>query len=104
MAKKKLFRFADIKTMSCVFEPTMDDCRENNYRLKNKWRTDFFKNDNPVILELGCGKGEYSVGLRQKYPAKNYIGIDIKGARIWYGAKTATDEQLLNIAFIRTKV
>ena len=102
--KKKLLRFADIKTMPCVFEPTMDDCREKNYHLKGKWRTDYFKNDNPLILELGCGKGEYSVGLGKKYPARNYIGLDIKGARIWYGAKTVTDENLPNIAFLRTRI
>jgi len=101
--KRKLARFADIKTMPCVFEPTMQDV-ENNYRLKGKWHSDYFKNTNPIILELGCGKGEYSVGLGKKYPDKNYIGLDIKGARIWYGAKTATDNQMDNIAFIRTRI
>ncbi|MBI3133918.1 MAG: tRNA (guanosine(46)-N7)-methyltransferase TrmB [Bacteroidetes bacterium] len=102
--KKKLFRFADIKIMPCVFEPTMDDCKSKNYALKGNWRSTYFKNDNPLILELGCGKGEYSVGLGKKYPDKNYLGIDIKGARIWYGAKTVMDEKLPNIAFLRTRI
>jgi tRNA (guanine-N7-)-methyltransferase len=103
-AKKKLFRFEDMKVMSCVFEPTMADCESLNYKLKGKWRSDYFKNNNPIILELGCGKGEYSVGLGKKYPEKNYIGIDIKGARMWYGAKTVIDENLPNIAFLRTRI
>lgn len=90
--------------MPCVFEPTMDDCKNKNYRLKGNWRSIYFKNDNPLILELGCGKGEYSVGLGKKYPDKNYIGVDIKGARIWYGAKSVMDEKLPNIAFLRTRI
>lgn len=90
--------------MPCVFEPTMDDCKSKNYALKGNWRSTYFKNDNPLILELGCGKGEYSVGLGKKYPDKNYLGIDIKGARIWYGAKTVMDEKLPNIAFLRTRI
>src|SRR5688572_21491064 len=103
-AKKKLIRFKDMKTMSCVFEPTMDDCRNKNYHLKGKWHSDYFKNNNPLILELGCGKGEYSVGLGKKYPDKNFIGVDIKGARMWYGAKTVEDENLDNVAFLRTRI
>lgn len=102
--KKKLIRFEDIKSMSCVFEPTMEDCIQRNYRLKGNWRREYFRNDHPLVLELGCGKGEYSVGLGKKYPQKNYIGVDIKGARIWYGAKTVTDEKLPNIAFLRTRI
>lgn len=103
-AKKKLIRFKDMKTMSCVFEPTMDDCRSKNYQLKGKWHADYFQNTNPLILELGCGKGEYSVGLGKKYPDKNFIGVDIKGARMWYGAKTVEDESMGNVAFLRTRI
>lgn len=102
--KKKLIRFADMKTMSCVFEPSMEDCQSENYPLKGKWRQEYFHNTNPIILELGCGKGEYSVGLGRKYPDKNYIGIDIKGARMWYGAKTVLENQMTNVAFLRTRI
>ena len=65
----------------------------NEFPLKGKWNSDFFKNDNPIVLELGCGKGEYSVGLAERNPNKNYIGIDIKGARFWRGAKTAVESE-----------
>lgn len=75
----------------------------NQFALKGKWDT-HFKNDNPIVLELGCGKGEYSVALAQKYPNKNFIGIDIKGARFWRGAKTALEENLTNVAFLRTQI
>jgi tRNA (guanine-N7-)-methyltransferase len=102
--KKKLFRFAEIKTMACVFEPTMEQCDTDTFPLKGKWRSDFFKNENPIVLELGCGKGEYSVGLGKKFPSKNFIGVDIKGARIWYGAKTVRDDSMNNVAFIRTRI
>lgn len=102
--KKKLIRFADIKTMPCVFEPTMEDCLQKNFVLKGKWNSDFFKNNHPIVLELGCGKGEYTIGLGKKYPEKNFIGVDIKGARIWYGAKTAVDDHMPNIAFLRTRI
>lgn len=103
-AKKKLQRFADISTMDFVFEPTMDECKSDSFSLKGKWREEFFKNDHPIVLELGCGKGEYAVGLGKKYPNKNYIGVDIKGARIWYGANTVREENLKNIAFLRTRI
>lgn len=103
-AKKKLIRFAEMKTMSCVFEPDMEDCRSKNYKLKGKWRSDYFKNNNPIVLELGCGKGEYAVGLGKKYPEKNFIGVDIKGARMWYGAKTVLQDNMHNVAFLRTRI
>lgn len=102
--KKKLIRFADIKNMPCVFEPSMEECFKRESPLQGNWRKNYFKNEHPIILELGCGKGEYSVGLGQKYPDKNYVGVDIKGARIWYGAKTVSDEQLKNVAFLRTRI
>lgn len=72
--------------------------------MKGRWNSDFFRNDNPVTLELGCGKGEYTVALAQRYPDRNFIGIDIKGARLWRGCKTVTEQNLPNVAFIRTHV
>lgn len=103
MGKNKLKRFAEMETFNNVFQPTHNDVWEKNYKLKGKWNKEVFKNDNPIVLEVGCGKGEYSVGLARKYPNKNFIGIDIKGARMWRGAKTAIEEGLDNVAFIRTK-
>jgi tRNA (guanine-N7-)-methyltransferase len=72
--------------------------------MKGKWNSDFFKNDHPIVLELGCGKGEYTVGLAQRYPHKNFIGVDIKGNRIWLGAKQALDSNMSNVAFMRTRI
>ena len=72
--------------------------------LKGHWNSNFFNNDNPIVLELGCGKGEYAVGLARKFPSKNYIGVDIKGARMWTGAKQAHTEGLANVAFLRTNI
>lgn len=103
MGKKKLFRFAEMKNMSCVFEPTLGMCQNDTFTFKGKWR-DYFKNDHPLVLELGCGKGEYAVGLGRRYPNKNFIGVDIKGARMWYGAKAALAENLHNVAFLRTRI
>ena len=93
-----------MKSLDCVFEPDLKTCLRDDFELKGKWNSDFFKNDNPIVLELGCGKGEYAVQLGKKYPDKNYIGVDIKGARIWFGAKEVEDEGLKNIAFIRTRI
>jgi tRNA (guanine-N7-)-methyltransferase len=104
MAKKKLERFMDIQTMDFVIEPTMDQIKDDSFHLKGKWREDLFQNDHPIVLELGCGKGEYAVGLGKKYPNKNFIGVDIKGARIWYGANAVREEGLNNIAFLRTRI
>jgi len=104
MAKNKLMKFDEMKTMERVFEPRMPEFMEGNFLLKGKWREEVFKNDNPIVLELGCGKGEYSVGLGRKYPNQNFVGIDIKGARIWRGAKDANEENLTNVAFLRNVV
>ncbi len=104
MGKKKLIRFKDIATMDYVVEPTMEDIKNDAFPLKGKWREELFKNDHPIILELGCGKGEYAVGLGKKYPQNNYLGVDIKGARIWYGANTVREEGLKNIGFLRTRI
>lgn len=103
-SKNKLKRFNENLTFPNVIQPTRQEVASDNFSLKGKWNTDFFKNDNPVIVELGCGKGEYTVALAQKYPDKNFIGIDIKGARFWRGAKTAIEENLKNVAFVRTQI
>lgn len=104
MGKGKLHKFQEIKTFNHVVEPDIKGYLSENHSLKGKWNRDFFKNQNPIVLELGCGKGEYSVGLAQKFPNKNFIGVDIKGARIWRGAKTSSEKNLLNIAFLRTRI
>ena len=103
MGKNKLQRFAEMETFDNVFQPTHKEVWETNYHLKGNWNKEVFKNDNPIVLEVGCGKGEYTVGLARKFPNKNFIGIDIKGARMWRGAKTAIEEGLNNVGFIRTK-
>ena len=104
MAKNKLQKFQDLKSFERVFEPEQKDFIDGNSPLKGKWRTEVFKNDNPIVLELGCGKGEYAVGLGEKYPNKNFIGIDIKGSRIWSGAKKINEENISNVAFLRINV
>lgn len=104
MAKRKLQRFEEMKSMDWVVQPTMEDIKNDHFHLKGKWHKEFFKNDNPLIIELGCGKGEYSIGLGLKFPNKNYIGIDIKGARIWRGAKDVEENSMKNVGFIRTKI
>ena len=103
MGKNKLARFAENKTLPNVFQPTRDEAL-NNFHLKGKWRSEVFKNQNPIVLELGCGKGEYSVGLAKAFPEKNFIGIDIKGARFWFGAKEAIENNLNNAAFLRAQI
>lgn len=103
-SKNKLKRFQENETFANVFQPSREEVVGGEFPLKGKWRSDFFKNDNPVVLELGCGKGEYSVGLAKLNPNKNFIGIDIKGARFWRGAKTAIEENMGNVAFVRTQI
>jgi len=101
-SKNKLKRFKENETFENVIQPSREEVT-NGFNLKGKWTT-FFKNSNPIVLELGCGKGEYTVGLARMNPNKNYIGIDIKGARFWRGAKTALEEGLQNVAFLRTQI
>jgi tRNA (guanine-N7-)-methyltransferase len=101
-SKNKLKRFKENETFSNVIQPTREEV-VNDFPYKGKWHS-FFKNNNPIVLELGCGKGEYTVALARKNPDKNFIGIDIKGARFWRGAKTALEENLENVAFIRTQI
>jgi len=103
-SKNKLKRFKENETFKNVFQPSRDELVNQGYALKGNWNTAFFKNNNPLVIELGCGKGEYTVALAQKYPNKNFVGVDIKGARFWRGAKTAIEEKLDNAAFLRTQI
>jgi len=101
-SKNKLKRFRENESFRNVIQPTREEV-QNGFSLKGKWQT-FFNNTNPIVLELGCGKGEYTVALAKQNPDINYIGIDIKGARFWRGAKTATEDNLKNVAFLRTQI
>jgi tRNA (guanine-N7-)-methyltransferase len=103
-SKNKLVRFKENEQFDNVFQPTREAVVTNSFELKGNWNNNFFKNNNPIVLELGCGKGEYSVGLAEKFLDKNFIGIDIKGARFWRGAKTAVENGLNNVAFVRTQI
>ena len=103
-SKNKLKRFRENETFENVFQPTREEVTSGQFELKGKWNSDFFKNEHPIIVELGCGKGEYSIGLAERFPEKNFIGIDVKGARFWRGAKTAVDTGLHNVAFNRTQI
>lgn len=103
-SKNKLKRFKENLTFKNVIQPSREILVDNNFEYKGKWNDLFFKNNNPIIIELGCGKGEYSIELAKLNPEKNFIGIDIKGARFWRGAKTAVDEGLNNIAFVRSQI
>lgn len=105
MGQRKLKKFAEVATFPNVFQPqlqeTKEEARGSNFALKGNWNRDFFKNNNPITLELGCGRGEYSLALAQMFPLRNFIGMDIKGARIWKGAKKALELKLENVAFVR---
>jgi tRNA (guanine-N7-)-methyltransferase len=103
VVKNKLKKFAENLTFPNLFQPTVEEVREG-FMLKGKWNRNFFNNDHPIVLELGCGKGEYTVALAKKYPEKNFIGIDIKGARLWRGAKTSQLDNLSNVAFIKSYI
>jgi tRNA (guanine-N7-)-methyltransferase len=103
MPKRKLQRFAELEQMERVYQP-QGLFLDHDYELKGKWCPEVFRNNNPITLELGCGRGEYTVHLAQRYPDRNFIGIDIKGARLWRGAKTANEEHLLNAAFLRYEI
>ena len=104
MTKRKLAKFAELKILPNVVEVSYDDLQKGPVELKGNWGSRFFENDFPIVLELGCGKGEYTVGLAEKFPGKNFIGIDIKGSRIWTGAKASYDKGLKNAGFLRTYV
>jgi tRNA (guanine-N7-)-methyltransferase len=103
MPKRKKEQFAENETFRHVIQPLSAVLRADEFEWKGNW-SEFFGNENPIVLELGCGKGEYSVNLGKRYPDRNYIGVDVKGARIWRGAKTVQEEQIPNVAFLRTRI
>ncbi len=104
MSKNKLQKFAEMETFDRVFQPDFREVFRQDFYLKGNWAKEVFHNSNPIILELGCGKGEYTIGLAERFPDKNFIGVDIKGARIWKGAKAANERALGNVAFLRTRI
>ncbi|MEK9612588.1 MAG: tRNA (guanosine(46)-N7)-methyltransferase TrmB [Flavobacteriaceae bacterium] len=103
-SKNKLKRFRENDQFPNVIQPSRETVLNGNFDLKGKWHKNFFKNDQPLVLELGCGKGEYAVHLAQKNKNFNHLGIDIKGARFWRGAKTAIESKMDNVAFLRTQI
>lgn len=104
MGKNKLAKFADMETYPHVFEYPFAALKDQGFPLKGAWHREFFHNDNPIVLELGCGRGEYTVGLGRLFPDKNFIGVDIKGARMWSGATESLNEKMTNVAFLRTNI
>lgn len=104
MGKNKHKRFEENRTFKNLIQPEFDEIFRRDHKLKGRWREDFFGNANPIVLELGCGRGEYTVALGERFPDKNFIGIDIKGARMWRGAKTAIEHGMTNVAFVRTRI
>lgn len=104
MGKGKLAKFAEMETFKNVFQYPFSVISDVPFDMRGHWREQYFHNDNPIVLELGCGRGEYTVGLARLYPDINFIGVDIKGARMWTGAKQALQEQLTNVAFLRTSI
>ena len=104
MSKGKLAKFADMETYENVFQYPYSVVEHVPFEMQGHWHEEYFHNDNPIVLELGCGKGEYTVGLAKRYPDMNFIGVDIKGARMWTGATQAVKEGLRNVAFLRTNI
>ena len=104
MGKGKLAKFADMERYENVFQYPYSVVSDVPFDMKGCWRQQYFHNDNPIVLELGCGKGEYTVGLAERYPDINFIGVDIKGARMWTGATDALEKGLKNVAFLRTNI
>tara|TARA_B100001094_G_scaffold93172_1_gene89040 strand:- start:3771 stop:4442 length:672 start_codon:yes stop_codon:yes gene_type:complete len=103
-SKNKLKKFIENESFSNVIQPARKELLSDSFIYKGSWNKLYFKNNNPIIVELGCGKGEYTVNLAKSNPTKNYIGIDIKGARFWSGAKTSLEENLENVVFLRTQI
>jgi tRNA (guanine-N7-)-methyltransferase len=104
LGKNKLSRWAEMEDYNHVIQPPFEEVFRKDHKLKGKWNSDFFRNNNPIVLELGCGKGEYTTGMARKYPEKNFLGVDIKGSRMWRGAKQAKNENLVNVGFLRTRI
>lgn len=104
MTKRKLQRFAENESFENLFQYDYQRLQKEGFPLRGKWKEKYFGNKNPIVLELGCGKGEYTVNLAAHFPGKNYIGVDLKGARIWRGCKIAFEEKMKNVAFIRSRV
>jgi len=104
MGKDKLKRFAENETFENLFQHNNFDVQNEPFPLKGKWHSNYFKNDHPIVLELGCGRGEYTIGMAQRFPDKNFIGIDRKGARLWRGCKDGIEQNLTNVAFLRIKI
>lgn len=103
MGKHKLARFAENLTFPNLFQVSYEYLEQQEFEWRGRWK-EFFGNDNPIVLELGCGKGEYTIALARENSDRNYIGVDIKGARMWRGAKTSNEEQMKNVAFLRTRI
>lgn len=104
VVKNKLQRFDEMNAFANVLQPTFDEAFNNKSSLKGNWKNRVFGNSHPLVLELGCGKGEYTTGLAEEFPEKNFVGIDIKGARMWVGARTALEKKQENVRFLRTRI
>jgi tRNA (guanine-N7-)-methyltransferase len=104
VGKNKLLRWAELGTLDKVIQPDASLTLGSDHAIKGKWKSEIFRNENPIVLELGCGKGEYTLGLSEIFTERNFIGVDIKGARLWRGAKTASEKKLNNVAFLRTRI
>ena len=104
MGKNKLAKFAEMASFDHVIQAPFNKYDHKDHALKGEWAKTFFKNENPIVLELGCGKGEYSVSLAEFFPDKNFVGVDIKGARMWRGSKMADEKGIKNVAFLRTNI
>ena len=104
MGKDKIRRFSENLTFKCLIQPAFEEVFGVDHPMKGQWHKEFFGNDNPIVLELGCGRGEYTVALAERNPDKNFIGVDIKGARMWRGAKTVTEKGIPNAGFLRTRI
>ena len=104
MGKNKLARWNELDSFDNVIQPEIGEVAGKDHPAKGKWKGELFKNQNPIVLELGYGKGEYTVGLAAKFPDKNFISVDIKGARMWRGAKTSNEQKMSNVAFLRTRI
>ena len=104
MGKNKLKKFSEMACFPHVFEFPFAVLQEKEFDLKGRWQQEYFRNANPIVLELGCGRGEYTVGLGKMFPSKNFIGVDIKGARMWAGARESWENGIRNVAFLRTNI